>query len=677
VDDFDTRSIDDPNRLDGGNATLGYPSLVWGQGQVTVTATSITWGVGIYHKLNFKDGEEQPINFSAILPSQIPSEYQSKITGLTVQIVDGTPGKTLNVELRNGADKPWEGSEPLTGGAQTITFNDLNVSSDIKTLNWFLGPVTPNDYVVVDHVAFTATTSITDIALAGFVWSYGMLLNNWDPNTGLVRDQARDLKGVHDGIQSTGSLAAATVVAEQLGVIDHTDAVQIVTQISNTLLSEIPRYHGLWPHFVEEISSTGVLTIESGKEWSSIDTAIAAIGLLEAQKALSLDTSGTKRMLRGIDWDDLLTPEGISHGYSYTGTLMSNSENTWNTFGGESWLVGWAYAVATHKIAPLRYKNPPTANGSGFIDEIAWLFVEPPEVDALDVWCGDWDSYRKEAADKQILYYHNSGYCFDQLDLFGLSAAEVPAPEMVTNTYQAFGVGGQHTTDAISGSTLLGAPVAVPHYSAMIASLRPTETITMWTWLINEGPLSPLNNVESLMFPTTTNCTASDMKWNHQKGSWNLALQTLGWGRYLAKKRGQVPILWQAARADVFLDNGYELLAPGLLTLLADPYPMLKESSQLTYTLSITNYTSVTLTATITETLPSHVTPTGVLTWTPTLATPCGTWTVSSIVTVETDYIGLLTNRVQLTSKEGPSDTESVTVCVRYCNYFPIILKEY
>ena len=109
----------------------------------------------------------------------------------------------------------------------------------------------------------------------------------------------------------------------------------------------------------------------------------------------------------------------------------------------------------------------------------------------------------------------------------------------------------------------LGAPVVIPHDAALIASLRPDEATRMWDWLIEYGHFSPLNNVESLMFPAGAGCDSGAFVWNHLKGSWNLSLQTLGWGRYLAERRGQVPVLWQAAMANAFLREGYLLLAPG------------------------------------------------------------------------------------------------------------------
>ena len=265
-------------------------------------------------------------------------------------------------------------------------------------------------------------------------------------------------------------------------------------------------------------------------------------------------------MLRIIEWDSLILPDGISHGYTYTGDLIPYA---WDVFGGESWLVALAYAGTTGQVVPIAHPSPPTANGSGFIDELAWLFVPPPS--GQDYWGTDWTLYRLGAADAQIAYYpnHDPQACFSQLGLFGLSAGEVPDPSSVPkeNIYQAFRVGGRFASPK-DGAELLGAPVVVPHYAAMIASLRPDEAIEMWEWLIDYGYFSPLNNAESLMFPANSGCDPAALAWNHLKGSWNLSLQTLGWGRYLAERDGQVPITWQATKANPFLIEGYFILAP-------------------------------------------------------------------------------------------------------------------
>ena len=569
VDDFEPQPLQGDtvhyyNRIGGDRGAFGDVNVVWGAGQVTTTISVDNSYGGVWMSFNHPIRERDSINFSAILPGQILSPYQSKITSLTVQIASGTSGSTFKLELKDPTGtKQWERSSILAGGQQILTFDlSLEGLEEITELVWLLDQSDVGDTVVIDAISLTATNPFTDAASAAFVWSYGMLLNNWNPATGLVRDRSQCASGEFEAIQSTGSLAAATVMAAQLGFISDESAVEIVTAIGNTLLNDVPRYHGLWPHFVE-IPLSGEIAIVEGTEWSSVDTTIAALSLLIAQNALGLDTAGTEQMLQAIDWDGLETVNGISQGYSYAGELLTSS---WDTFGGESWLVALAYAASVHQVPPIAYPEPPTANGSGFIDELAWLLVSPPLKE--DYWGTNWTTYRVTAANVQTNYYCNDypTSCFCQLGLFGLSAGEVPMPSAVEkeDIYQAFGVGGRFTS-ALDGSALLDGPVVVPHYAAMIASLHPAEAINLWAWLTDQGSFSPLNNAESMLFASGASCTADNLDWNELKGSWNLALQTLGWGRYLAEQRGQKPVLWQAAASNAFLHDGYDLLTPNEL----------------------------------------------------------------------------------------------------------------
>lgn len=557
------------NRLGGDRGSVNNSVLDWGQGYVkTAISSGNSWG-GVWMSLNHPISEGIPINFSEILPSQISPTYQSQIIALEVLILDGTPGRTFRLELKEKGELRWKGEIVLKGGPQIVSFN-LPVLKEINEFLWVLDNASPNDFVTLDQVSFTATTQITDTATKAFVWSYGMLLNNWNPTTGLVRDKAKDPSGEFDAIQATGSLAAATTIASQLGIISYEDAVAIVEKIGETLLTRVPRLHGLWPHWVT-VSSTGELSIVPNTEWSSVDTVIAAIGLLTAQNGLNLNTSETENFLLSIDWDGLVVSGGISHGYTFSGDPISYA---WDVFGGESWLVELAYASVTGRVIPLTYPSPPTANGSGFIDELAWLLIEPPFEN--DYWGTDWADYRRKAAEDQVSHYdkHQTRSCFYRYTLFGLSAAEVPDPSLVSqkSIYQAFGVEGRFAP-INDGTESVGISVFVPHYSAMVTSVQPQEAIAMWTWLIEYGYFSPLNNVESGLFPRISECETDTLVWNHLKGSWNLSLQTLGWGRYLAEQRNLVPILWQATTTNPLLRKGYLLLVPNRLTTAPSSIP--------------------------------------------------------------------------------------------------------
>ena len=92
---------------------------------------------------------------------------------------------------------------------------------------------------------------------------------------------------------------------------------------------------------------------------------------------------------------------------------------------------------------------------------------------------------------------------------------------------------------------------------------------------------------------------------------------------------------------------------PGLLVTKSANADVVQPGGQLTYTLRVINTGTTTLHALMTDTLPAHVTPTGVLTWTPTITTPGGSWTQTVVVTVEMGYTGTILNRLDVTTAEG------------------------
>lgn len=97
---------------------------------------------------------------------------------------------------------------------------------------------------------------------------------------------------------------------------------------------------------------------------------------------------------------------------------------------------------------------------------------------------------------------------------------------------------------------------------------------------------------------------------------------------------------------------------------------------QLTYTLRVTNTGSIALNGTVTDTLPLHVAPMGVLTWTLTNLSPGSVWSQQIVVTMAPGYSGTLTNRVQVTTLEGATGEAQITThAIGYGIYLPLVMK--
>jgi uncharacterized repeat protein (TIGR01451 family) len=120
-----------------------------------------------------------------------------------------------------------------------------------------------------------------------------------------------------------------------------------------------------------------------------------------------------------------------------------------------------------------------------------------------------------------------------------------------------------------------------------------------------------------------------------------------------------------------------ELPEPVVMTVSkqAEPDPV-QPGAPLTYTIRVVNNGDVELHATVTDTLPAHVTYTGPLVWTPTITTPGGVWEQTFVVTVEAGYTGALVNRVQVTTDESETG-ECVAITNGSKTYLPIIMKNH
>ncbi|MBC8107291.1 MAG: DUF3131 domain-containing protein [Anaerolineae bacterium] len=508
------------------------------RGSVNAQITSAGGFAGVFSSLNHDSSEHLQLNAQAILPSQIRPEYQYRITAVTADILDGQG--TFQLELKNAANAiVWSGSVALTGGPTAIRLTVPNTVGNVELLNWVVtGPA--GSFAKVDSVKLEVAGPQIGY-LEEFLWPYASLLANYNAATGLVRDSSSFVTGAFDGINGTGALAAATAMAEKLGVISTASAQQIVSKITTTLLDlqANASFNGVLPHFLKNTANGP--RIIPGSEFSSIDTSIAFLFTLLSSQALSLPTAPLEQAIDNVNWQALKLPNGqVSHGYTDTGTRLPQG---WDYFGGESLLTALTYAAAEGSlpsIPNINVANPATFNGSGFIDEMLWLVMSPVGKDAYGP---DWDVFRTVASNRQVQYYDTQ-----PAPLFGASAGEAPILAQTTSGYDAFGVGGAIANN--DGSAVFVAPVQTPHYAGMVWSLQPDSSERMFDYLTQNGMLTPLNNVESSVAQTWSG--QIENSWNSLRGSWNLGLQVLGVGKGLLQHVGVNP-LSNAAETNTYI----------------------------------------------------------------------------------------------------------------------------
>jgi hypothetical protein len=560
VDDYAGVSLPDRewyySRLGSDRGEMGDGSYTVniGGGNASVAVQSGWAGVWCYLKHNSRDNDV--LNPIRLLGPYIKAQYQPRIVGIEVKIIDGVGLFKIELKDINNDFISWQFYQ-LTGGSRTLSYS-IEPSTNISRLNWLINEA---GYATVDEIRLLIESPDYNLQEAVFLFSYNHLSQCYDEATGVVRDRARWPAGVFDAVQSIGTFALASAVAWDLGYIEESTAKAIITKTKNTILA-LPTYHGLLPHFLENGNR------HPNSEWSSVDTVITLIAEILACQAVGEDTSPLEAMMQSIDWNDL-TDNGahsIGMGYSTTGEKLKDTYGnllTWNTFGSEAFLVAAAYSAATgnNNVKLDGFSYPATWDGSGFNDQLAALFFP---MNTTDKWGNDWWTYRQQAFVSQLNYINNlTGIHQDYKDygLFGLSAAEVPEPWMVEEgeVYRAWGVGGHNGTPQ-DGINLVGYPIIAPHYAAMVWPEHPDESANVFRYLMETHNLfTPLNNVESLGIDIDGN-----PHWNSLKGSWNLSLQALGISRDLSNGN---PLAYRALSQNDFLYQGFGLLVDQTITV--------------------------------------------------------------------------------------------------------------
>lgn len=541
--------IRDTNDASGtGVAAYSKPTDTVYRGVCTRKFDTNNWEfLGFWQSLGRPLSQRHQFSPAAVLSPLLRPEYRGQLVGLDVRVnrIESPGGYdflTLKLGLKgfDGTNEVsrlatnYTGRADLTNGPFPRTFS-LNVDTNIGPVGVatiMLDYALPGDALEVDDVALRVVLPEVPPNLEPLLFSLAMLLENYDPTTGMVQDRANFPNGDFENVTATAKLAKLLALGIQMGLVDAPDGRDAINNIAWVLLNRAPRGPaGLWPHF----TSGGGTNRIAGSEWASGDTAYAINDLMVALQLVG-DPQGRlptcQAFLNSIDWAALHRPgEGYSHGYDTNDLPLPDA---WRGFGMETIGVQWAALAGGGPLANMDL--PPSDNGSGFILHAAY----PALPTGTDRWGNNWPVLRQNEVALQLGWYADPAHSNTFLvtnGLFGLSGAERPEGWHTNDSeiYQAYGTGGR-TSPPNDGDRR----VVAPHYCGMVASLAPAAASNMWASLKQMGLVSPMNMVESLaMNPSTGELEMV----NFLKGSWNLALFCEGW--FLAQP-GTVELLDEA-----------------------------------------------------------------------------------------------------------------------------------
>ncbi|MBK6847785.1 MAG: hypothetical protein IPG96_09695 [Proteobacteria bacterium] len=317
-----------------------------------------TWG-GMWYALIRQNDDDVPLDFRAIFGPHVASAYQGQVVGLRVAVksassLTGNSDLILRLEAKStsGAVRAsW--SFPLAAQTYPKVFTaavDPAALGAVEQLLWVVDRAQPGDAVSVDSVQLVTRVPALPAEEEAFLWSYAWLMANYNPATGMVKDKSRDGRlpaqyGGGDSMESvpaTAKTAKIVYYAYRKGYLAQAQAVAIITKIADTLLRVVPRgptgANTIWPHFTENGGANAVPPRygAAGSEWSTGDTAYAALDLITALQLIG-DPQGQlpaiTSMLANIDWGSLLIDGAVSHGYDDHGARIPY---TWRGFGMET-----------------------------------------------------------------------------------------------------------------------------------------------------------------------------------------------------------------------------------------------------------------------------------------------------------------------------------------------------
>jgi uncharacterized repeat protein (TIGR01451 family) len=172
-------------------------------------------------------------------------------------------------------------------------------------------------------------------------------------------------------------------------------------------------------------------------------------------------------------------------------------------------------------------------------------------------------------------------------------------------------------------------------------------------------------------------------------GPWyNHATSGIGQGSLLiAIENYRSGLTWATIGRNDDISKALGMLVPRLIVRKQAEPSIVQPGSQVTYTIQLTNASTFTLTASITDTLPLYIAPGetsagtsivpgGVLVWKPTILGSGEVWTQTVAVTVEVGYAGLLANVVRVVTDEGARGTAIAIADSRFRVHIPLALRD-
>ncbi len=162
------------------------------------------------------------------------------------------------------------------------------------------------------------------------------------------------------------------------------------------------------------------------------------------------------------------------------------------------------------------------------------------------------------------------------------------------------------------------------------------------------------------------------------KGVWVQMIPVTVEMGYAGSLTNVVQVTTQEGATGIYTVTSIAQVTPSLgVSKSAEP-DSVQVGARLTYTIHVTNTGNVDLHAIITDTLPEHVMPGGILTWTPSVTAPGGVWVQTIVITVETGYVGPLTNTVRVSTLEGAAGETIVVVnSVPRRIFLPLVLRNF